>query len=86
MEYYSQMVHDYRIVQFFDDGNIDRFDATSKFSLSIISSGIANIGGLRCCPSILSPSKIVLYGISQLLTMKEAFRNSLGTSQSRVLP
>ena len=45
------------IARFSEAGNIKTFGAKlcsnpSKFSLSIVSSSIANTGGLRCCPSI----------------------------------
>ena len=45
----------YRIVQFFDGGNIDGLDAKVRgnASKSIYSSSIA---GQRCCPSIFSLS------------------------------
>ena len=52
---------------FFDEGNIDGFDATLAICQnSIVSSSIANTRGLRYCPSIFPPSKIALYGIHNI--------------------
>ena len=54
----------YHTVQFLMVENIDGFDTNhQKFSLSTVSSSIANTSGLRCCPSIFPPLKVVLYGI-----------------------
>ena len=38
-----------------------------------MTSSIANTGGLRCCPSIFSPSTIILYGTENNLTSHGSF-------------
>ena len=58
----------YNIDNLTRDRDIDGFDANSnplKFSLSIVSSSIANTGGLRCCLSIFSLSNFSVKYIHQ---------------------